>query len=621
MKSTAPVLAPHTWRFGPQLLADKLTRFRLWAPDLDAAVTLEVEGLAPLSMHAPSDSELPGPAAGRDGWHFADAACGVGARYRFRLPDGTCVPDPASRRQHGDVHDASVVVDGRGYAWRNPDWKGRPWHETVLYELHVGALGGFLGVMAQLPAIAALGFTAIELMPIADFPGTRNWGYDGVLPYAPDASYGTPDQLRELIDAAHDLKLMVFLDVVYNHFGPDGNYLGQYAKSFFRANTPTPWGPAIDFGKAEVRRYFSENALYWLSEFRFDGLRFDAVHAIIDPDWLDQTARMLRLAMPADRQIHLTLENEHNAARHLGSTFDAQWNDDGHNVLHVLLTGEDHGYYADFVAQPAHDLARVLAEGFIYQGQVSEHLSTDGQPVYRGEPSAHLPATAFILFLQNHDQIGNRALGQRLTSLIAADALRAAIALQLLCPQIPLCFMGEEVGSTNPFLFFTDHHAELAEAVRCGRRREFAKFPTYADETSRATIPDPNHPSTFERSIPQPAAVDPQRWAELYRTLLTLRRRALFPLLPTIVSGGASALGPAAISASWHSVTRNARHTLTIYSNLGPHAVPLNAARRPPRAPLLFQSSPHASAHAEAATGTLAPFTTLAWLNSHTQIS
>ncbi len=368
----------------------------------------------------------------------------------------------------------------------------------MLYELHVGALGGYAGVMERLPALAELGVSAIELMPLNDFPGARNWGYDGVLPYAPDSAYGRPEQLKALIDAAHGLGLMVMLDVVYNHFGPDGNYLHQYAKPFFLEGTHTPWGPAIDFERLEVREFFCDNALYWLNEYRFDGLRFDAVHAIDNDAWLREVADHVRAKVQHGRHVHLVLENERNTANLLDTHFTAQWNDDAHNALHVLLTGETEGYYRAYAQEPIRLLARVLSSGFAYQGEASP--THDGKP--RGEASGHLRPTSFVMFLQNHDQIGNRAFGERLRSLCSADALRAATGLLLLSPQIPLLFMDEEYGSEQPFLFFTDYTGDLADAVREGRRREFARFSAFADEKRRATIPDPNDPRTLAASAP-----------------------------------------------------------------------------------------------------------------------
>src|ERR1051325_7054552 len=446
--------------FGATLIGDGRTRFRLWAP-AQHAVAVDVEGLGPMPMTRNENS-----------WFSAEADCGAGARFRYRLGDGRLVPDPAARAQADDLHGPSVVVDPASYRWRHTDWRGRPWRETVIYELHAGVLGGFRGVERELARLAALGVTAVELMPVAAFPGRRNWGYDGVLPFAPAACYGTPDDLKALVDAAHGHGLMMFLDVVYNHFGPDGNYLAAYAPQMFRDDVSTPWGPAIDFRRPEVRRFFTENALYWLMEYRFDGLRFDAVHAITEQDWLDEMAREVRATVEKDRHVHLVLEHDGNVAEHLRRNFDAQWNDDAHHVLHVMLTGENEGYYRDYAGCPAERLARALREGFIYQGDPSAHR--EGEP--RGTPSADLPPTSFVLFLQNHDQIGNRAFGDRLAAIARPEALEAAIALQLLCPQIPLIFMGEEIASPTPFQFFTDHHGELADAVREGRRREFASF-------------------------------------------------------------------------------------------------------------------------------------------------
>lgn len=522
-----------------------------------------------------------------DGWFHASAALADGTRYRYRLSDGTLVPDPASRGQSSDVHDASVVCSD-DYPWRHPDWVGRPWTEAVLYEVHAGIAGGFKAVQADLPRLKALGITAVELMPINDFPGQRNWGYDGVLPYAPDTAYGTPADLKELVDAAHGLGMMMFLDVVYNHFGPDGNYLGSYAPEFFRDDVKTPWGPAIDFRRREVRDYFTGNVLMWLMEYRFDGLRFDAVHAIQEQDWVEEMAAIVRETVDPNRHVHLVLEH-HNAARHLRKSIDAQWNDDGHNVLHVLLTGEDSGYYGDYAHEPAAKLARVLSEGWVYQGERSDYLKAP-----RGEPSADLPPYAHVLFLQNHDQIGNRALGERLTELASPDALDAAIALLLLCPQIPLLFMGEEAGSRTPFQFFTDHHDELAEAVREGRRQEFAGFAAFADPEKRAHIPDPNAARTFEASIPRPG--EPGRF-EFYQRLIALRMTAIVPRLIGTTALGAETTGSKAVRASWR-LGDGSR--LTIITNLGEDAAPYET----PAGNLLFktgESGPMTAAYLEVA--------------------
>ncbi len=539
-------------RFGATLLPSGQASFTIWAPTV-AGMSLQLGQAEPMPMQA------------QDGWFEATAPAVAGTAYSFVLPDGTRVPDPASRAQQDDVHGASLVVDPGAYAWKTTDWQNRPWHEAVIYELHPGAFGGFDGIRAQLPRLRALGVTAVELMPIADFPGKHNWGYDGVLPYAPDHAYGTPDELKALVDAAHAEGLMIFLDVVYNHFGPDGAYLHAYAKAFFDEGVHTPWGAAIDFKKPEVCAYFTQNALMWVNEYRFDGLRFDAVHAISPPEFLPQLAASIREG--AERPVHLVLEHEGNKSSLLrgpqAGLFDAQWADDWHHCLHVLLTGETEGYYESF-ADPAEQLATALAEGFVFQGQVSPHHGTP-----RGEPSTDLPSTAFVICLQNHDQIGNRAMGERLTALADPQALAAAAALLLLSPFIPMLFMGEEWGSRTPFLFFTDHNEELAKLVREGRRREFAHFAAFQDETRRAQIPDPNAQATFAASVPdatEAAQEDHASVLEMHKRLLALRHARIVPGIPGCRSAGARAIGKKAVRASW--VLGNGA-TLTIASNFG----------------------------------------------------
>ena len=422
----------------------------------------------------------------------------------------------------------------------------------------------------RLPALAAMGVTAIELMPVNAFSGSRNWGYDGVLPFAPAEVYGSPADLRGLIDAAHELGLMIFLDVVYNHFGPDGNYLGAYAAPFFHAERHTPWGGAVAVDRPPVAAFFRENALMWLNDYGFDGLRFDAVHAIGDDAFLDALAHDLRAATPG-RHIHLMLENERNDAGRLGPMrYDAQWNDDFHNVMHVLLTGERDAYYEDFAERPAHRLARCLMEGFIYQGDPSPHQ----QGKLRGTPSAHLPPSAFIAFLQNHDQTGNRALGERLIALTSPERLKAATTLLLLMPHIPLLFMGEEAGATSPFLFFTDFHDELADAVREGRRREFKSFAAFARQDARARIPDPNAHKTFDvgRIVEGPDAAE---WRRFYQTLLTLRHRAIVPGIAGAHALEATVLTQSAVQALWR---LGDGRLLSILLNLGD--LPVDCSRR-----------------------------------------
>jgi malto-oligosyltrehalose trehalohydrolase len=549
--------------FGAELLDPERTRFRLWAPACERAV-LEIEGRAPLAM-----------ARDDDGWFELEADCGAHTRYRYRVRPELAVPDPAARAQAEDVHGPSLVVDPEAYRWRVPDWRGRPWDEAVIYELHAGLLGGFDGVAGRLEDLKDLGVTAVELMPVADFPGRRNWGYDGVLPYAPDRAYGTPDQLKALVDRAHELGLMILLDVVYNHFGPDGNYLAAYAPGFFRQDHHTPWGGAIDFRRQPVRTFFIENALYWLMEYRVDGLRFDAVHAIDHPTFVDEMASEIRRSIEPDRQVHLILEHEANVASHLRRGFDAQWNDDVHHVLHVMLTGEHHGYYRDYVEAPAEKLARALATGFVYQGQTAP---LRGGP--RGEPSGELAVTAFVDCLQNHDQIGNRAFGQRLTTLADPEALRAAVGLLVLSPHIPMLFMGEDTGSRSPFYYFTDHGPALARAVRQGRRREFAHFPEFADPQQLKRIPDPNAPSTFEASKPA-SGPDAAAWRRLYSELLAIRRTRVVPGLKGATSIEARVLADKAVLAQWR-LGGGARLSLAL--NLGE----TSAALRPVPGELLY---------------------------------
>ncbi|MDO1528805.1 malto-oligosyltrehalose trehalohydrolase [Fulvimonas sp. R45] len=517
--------------YGAHLLDDGRACFRLWAPDA---------GQVELLLHGTAR-----PMWREDGGdHVLVAGAAAGDRYAYRV-DGRRVPDPASRLQPDGVHGDSAVDDPAAYDWRHRDWRGRPWREAVICELHAGAMGGFDGVRRALPRLAACGYTALELMPVAAFDGARNWGYDGVLPYAPHPAYGTPTALRALVDEAHGLGLMVLLDVVYNHFGPSGNELPRYASGFFRADRPTAWGSAIDFRRPQVARYFVDNALMWLRDYHLDGLRLDAVHAIEPRGFLEHLAAEVRRAC-AGREAHLVLENEHNDAGLLRGGYDAQWNDDAHNALHVLLTGEREGYYADFAADPTAALATALGEGFVFQGQ------RDRRGVARGEPAAGLPPEAFVLFLQNHDQVGNRPLGERLTALADPRDLRAATALVALCPMVPLFFMGEECGCTTPFLYFTDYDGELAGQVREGRRAEFAQFAGFADPARRARIPDPNAPRSFAGSIP--AVDDPvaaARHAQWFAHLLSLRKARVGMQAGAAHALGCRVLAERALHARW----------------------------------------------------------------------
>ncbi|MEA9607740.1 malto-oligosyltrehalose trehalohydrolase [Xanthomonas campestris pv. plantaginis] len=567
---------------------DGQVRFALWAPD---AHTVEVIF---------DSGERAALQRQDDGFFSGVVACALDARYRYRVDGQTPVPDPASRWQPDGVHGSSAVQRVDGYHWTHTQWQGRPWDEAVIYELHVGACGGYAGVQAQLPQLAAMGITAIELMPLSAFPGAHNWGYDGVLPYAPAEAYGTPDELKALIDAAHGHGLMVLLDVVYNHFGPDGNYLGSYASAFFNEDKPTPWGAAIDFRKPPVQRYFLDNALMWLHEYGFDGLRLDAVHAITPNAFLDTLRETIEASLPAGRHVHLVLENEANQASQLDRGYTAQWDDDFHNALHVLLTGEEEGYYAAFADQPTQHLARVLGEGFAYQGQ------PDPRGHVRGEPSGALPPHKFVIFAQNHDQIGNRACGERLSVLVSPQRLRAALALTALTPMIPLFFMGEPWGATQPFLFFTDFGPPLDDAVREGRRREFAHFAAFADPAKRETIPDPNSHATFAASrapIEDAAHGDGAQWAAWFQALLGVRRQWLVPGLAQARALRASVLADGAVTATWE-LPGGLWH---IAFNVGAEAVPL---------PLLRGRVAHAE-NVAADAQTLPTDSFIAWYEEH----
>ena len=535
----------HAMPFGAEVLGEGRTRFRLWAPGVKQVM---------LETTAGTTQSRASMAALEQGWFEAIVAdAPAGTRYAYRAGDSR-FPDPASRFNPDDVHCASMVVDPLAFDWADGGWRGRVWEEAVIYELHIGAFtaeGTFTAAIERLDYLAELGVTALELMPVADFPGRRNWGYDGVLPFAPDASYGRPEDLKRLIEQAHLRGLMVLLDVVYNHFGPEGNYLNAYAPQFFNSKRHTPWGAAINFdaeGARTVRDFFVHNALYWIAEYRFDGLRLDSVHAIADdsePDIVTEIARALRAGPGREREVHLLLENDRNQSRYLERdaagrplAASAQWNDDLHHALHILTTGERDGYYEDYAARPLWYLGRTLAEGFGYQGEPSRHRAG----ARRGEPSAHLPAAAFVSFLQTHDQVGNRPLGERLCALAEPRTLRAAAACLLLAPAPPLLFMGEEFAASTPFLFFCDFAPELAAAVTRGRRHEFARFARLRDPAAQAAIPDPNDPATFAASKLRWGEIGRaphSEWLALHRELIALRHRVIVPRLAGMKPGGA----------------------------------------------------------------------------------
>jgi maltooligosyltrehalose trehalohydrolase len=547
--------------FGAKLTADGTT-FRLWAPRAKR-VDLLLDQPRPLTR-------------GEDGWFEAEASgAKAGLRYKFRIDGEIDVPDPASAFQPEDVFGPSEVIDHSAYRWRAAGWRGRPWHETVVLEAHVGAFtaqGTYRAMIERLDHLAESGITALELLPLADFAGSRNWGYDGVLWYAPDSVYGRPEELKLLVDEAHLRGLTVFLDVVYNHFGPEGNYLGRYAPAFF-TDAQTPWGSAIDYRVPLVRAFAIENALYWLDEYRFDGLRLDAVHAIVAPGEIsllhDLSLAVGQLAADTGRHIHLVLENDDNRTSVLDPAADpprgkyrAQWNDDYHHAWHVKLTGEGQGYYRDYQRSPVRDIARSLGSGFVYQGEASEHRG--GRP--RGEASDGLPPTAFVNFLQNHDQIGNRAFGDRLEGQVKSEPIEAALAITLLAPTIPMLFMGEEWGSKAPFPFFCDFKGGLARAVREGRRSEYAwAYATYGDE-----VPDPLSETTFQSAKLDWDNRSGSKRLALVRELLAIRRREIVPRLGGASFGESSASDHDLLRADWR---LGDGALLTLTANLSDHAM------------------------------------------------
>ncbi len=566
--------------FGAECLDDGCIRFRLWAPAA-RAVELCLNGSNKAVRLALDRFD--------HGWfELTTDAAEPGAQYKFRIDDALEVPDPASRFQPGDVHGFSEVIDAAAFDWQDSAWRGRRWEEAVIYELHVGAFtpsGSFGAVCERLDYLADLGITAVELMPVADFPGRRNWGYDGVCPFAPDSTYGRPEDLKDLIQSAHERGIMVLLDVVYNHFGPEGNYLASYAPYFFTARHRTAWGDGINFDGPRsrvVRDFFISNALYWLTEYHFDGLRLDAVHAIMDdstPHFLTELAQAIRSSTETDRHVHLMLENDLNQAHYLRraescqpESYTAQWNDDIHHALHVAVTGERDGYYLDYSEHPIDHLGRSLVAGFAYQGEASAYRN--GKT--RGESTQGLPPTAFISFLQNHDQIGNRAFGERITTLADRRAVRAAAAILLLAPSPPLIFMGEEFGAKTPFLFFCDFEKDLAAAVTAGRRNEFAGFARFNDPSERDRIPDPNDTTTFQASrlrwdlIDQPHQQD---WLHLYRRLMKLRCHHIVPRLTTgcPVEADYQVRGDRGLIARWRFLDQS---ELMLMANLGADSLP-----------------------------------------------
>jgi maltooligosyltrehalose trehalohydrolase len=501
---------------GATYLGEGRTEFLVWAPKVK---TVDVHLLDSGERLVPLEKDE------RDYHHAIIENAKPGTRYFYRLDGGTERPDPASRLQPQGVHGPSEIVDPY-FAWQDQNWSGLPLQEYIIYELHVGAFtpeGTLDAAIRHLEELKQLGITAIELMPLAQFPGSRNWGYDGVYPFAVQNSYGGPAALKGFVAACHRLGLAVILDVVYNHLGPEGNYVSDFGP-YFTERYRTPWGPALNLDgpySDEVRRFLIENALTWISDFHIDALRLDAIHAIVDPSarpFLEELGVAIHAeAGQLDRHVYVIPESDRNDSRVItsrelgGYGLDAQWNDDFHHALHTLVTAETAGYYQDFGKLA--DLVKAYREGYVYSGQYSSYRQRR-----HGNPSAHLAAQQFVVFAQNHDQVGNRMLGDRLSQLVPFEALKALAGAVLLSPFIPLLFMGEEYGETAPFLYFVSHgDADLIEATRKGRQREFVAFRWQGE------IPDPQAEATFLRSKLR-RELQHGALAEFYKELIRLRR-------------------------------------------------------------------------------------------------
>ena len=518
----ATATTPKLTAFGALPRRDGGVRFQLWAPSANHITLVLHDGHARGAHPVPRDS---------DGV-FDLIVDGVepGDRYSYRIDDGEPRPDPASRFQPDGVHGPSQVIDPDAFEWSDRRWGGRSLHDLIIYELHLGTFtreGTFAAATARLAALRDLGVTAVEIMPVADFAGARNWGYDGVCLYAPSRAYGRPDDFRRFVDAAHRFGISVILDVVYNHLGPEGAYLREFDDGYFTDRHATPWGAAVDLDGPIARRFIVDNAAHWVREYHLDGLRLDATHALIESDEGATVREIIRTVREASRHPVLVFAEDHrNMAAmiedpaHGGWGVDGVWADDFHHVMRSLLAGDEHGYYADFEGTTA-ELARTIRQGWLFTGQRSEHL---GKP--RGTDASHVPMSHFVVCLQNHDQIGNRAMGDRLHANIAADAWRAASAVLLTAPMTPLLFMGQEWAAGTPFQFFTDLSSEIGQQVTEGRRGEFSDFPEFADDEARHRIPDPQAETTFdasrlrweEREEPAHAAA-----LALYRALIALR--------------------------------------------------------------------------------------------------
>jgi maltooligosyltrehalose trehalohydrolase len=497
------------------------THFRVWAPCARSVDVQDPDGAStPLKREA-------------DGYFSGVAPIGVRGRYRYRLDNGQVYPDPASRSQPDGPHGASAVVDPDAFRWTDGGWGGVRRTGQVIYEMHIGTFtreGTWQAAARELPELARLGVTVVEMMPVADFPGRFGWGYDGVCLFAPTRLYGEPDDLRDFVDRAHAAGIGVILDVVYNHVGPDGNYLGAFATDYFTDRYANEWGQAINFDGPDagpVREFFAANAAYWIDEFHMDGLRVDATQQMFDASprhiLVDIVARARAAA--ARRSVLVVAENEPQHARLVrapergGYGLDALWNDDFHHAARVALTGRAEAYYMDYAGRPQ-ELVSAVKHGFLYQGQ---HYVWQRQR--RGAVARDVAPSAFVAYVQNHDQVANSARGERLHAATSPGRWRAVTALLLLAPATPMLFQGQEFAASTPFVYFADHRPELAELVRKGRAEFLAQFPSIARPDVSACVPDPGDPATFEAcKLDLGERVRHAAIYALHRDLLAMRR-------------------------------------------------------------------------------------------------
>jgi maltooligosyltrehalose trehalohydrolase len=571
-----------------------VTTFSVWAPRAAERVDLVL----------PAEGRRVRMTMGAGGWWAVDVpGAGPGTDYQFSLDGGPVLPDPRSPYQPDGVHGPSRVVDHDAFEWTDHLWRGAaPLSGALVYEAHIGTFtpeGTFEAAIGRLPHLAELGVTHLELLPVAEFPGTRGWGYDGVDLFAPHHAYGGPDGLKRLVDAAHAAGIGVIIDVVYNHLGPDGNYLGAYGP-YFTARYNTPWGEAVNYddaGSDEVRDFVGDNVCLWLDDYHADGLRLDAVHAIFDTSAVhileDLARRVATLQARLGRRKFLIAESDLNDPKLVrspeagGYGMDAAWSDDFHHALHSALTGETSGYYEDFGG--LEPLGRALERGYVYAGNHSPHRGRR-----HGRPLTGVPAHRLLGYLQNHDQVGNRAAGERSAALMSPGRLHIAAALVLCAPFVPMLFQGEEWGATAPFQYFTDHvDPELGRLVSDGRRREFAAFGWQPDD-----VPDPQDRATFERSVLDWAELDKDPHAGLlawHKELIALRRR-----LPALSDGDFEEIHPTwDEDAAWFCLTRG---PVTVAVNLAGQAqsVPV-----PPEATVVLLTSEPDATTLDPAAGTV----------------